>query len=289
MTKLNPNAIYPGLNLKWEREDYIHSITFHITIGGYLITNLYHKGIKLANPPFLYRYFAPNENSLKGLKNSYLYFSDPKGFGDEYDCLISDDGYVKSIIDNSINLNENLGVCCFCTVPDEDQMWDYYASGFKGFALKYKNDAAFLPYGKKASIKSHIIYLENNGPNNPNLIETLKSIEGKHSPEMVKNWQNDVLFFHELCRKRLKYAFEKEYRIISFFANEFERRIPIRKSNVDSIYVGNKMPKEYLEKLITVLSENPKIKIFIIRHDYKQQAIKFERMKNIRALKNSFK
>ena len=136
---LDPNHSYLALQLKWGREEYEHVLGFNMSNPDYLTSELSHKGIKLKEPPFLYKFFPPNEFSLESFEKHYLYFSDPKGFGDEYDCLISDDIYVQNIIDNSSLIKENLGVCCFCSISDEDQMWDYYSSGFKGFVVKYKN------------------------------------------------------------------------------------------------------------------------------------------------------
>lgn len=287
MSQLNPNEYYPTLQLTWGREGYRHRIGFNLMCPDFLKTEIFNNGDKLPEPDFLYKYFRPDDNSLNSLKNSYLYFSDPKDFGDEYDCLISDDESINKIMDDSDEFNNNLGVCCFCTIPNEHQMWDYYAGGFKGFVLKFKNNSNFLPYGKEATIKSHMMYLNDNGSNNPNLIETIKSMEGKHFPEVVKSWEKQVLYHHELCRKRIRYNFEKEYRIISFFASEFERRIPIPKENIDTIYVGNKIIKEYLTELIKILEENKNIKIKMLTHDYKKQKIEFGRTKSIIYLKKT--
>jgi hypothetical protein len=285
MNDLDPERYYLALQLKWGREDYEHNIGFNAERPEYLLTELRHKDVVLSEPAFLYKYCRPDENSLLSLKNNYLYFSNPKNFGDEYDCLISDDPYIIPIIDDSIFKMERLGVCCFCTIPDEDQMWDYYSAGFKGFVIKYKNSPDFLPYDKMDAINSHIMYLEDNGSNNQNLIETLKALEGKHFPQVVRNWQNMALFRHELCRKRKRYDFEKEFRIIALNASDYERKIPINKSCADSIYIGNKMSKEYLEKLIPILRESKNVKIFVVSHDYKNQQIKFLRMKNISQLR----
>lgn len=289
MNDLNPNKYYLTLQLNWGREDYIHEIGFNVEYPEYLSTELSHNGVKLLEPPFLYKHFRPDENSLASLKENYLYFSDPKNFGDEYDCLISDDPYIAPIIDESIFTQEKLGVCCFCTIPDEDQMWDYYCSGFKGFVVKYKNQPTFLPYKEIDSLKSNVMYFNDNGPNNSNLIETLKGLQGKHVPKVVRNWQNQVFFQHELCRKRKKYDFEKEFRIICFNAVDYKRKIPINTETVDSIYIGNKMKKEYLEKLIPILSKKRNLKIFVVTHDYQNQKIKFVRMKNIKKLREHVK
>lgn len=285
MFKLNPNKLYLNLQLKWGREKYRHLLRFNMNYPSFVNTEMYYENSKLLEPTFLYKYFSPNDNSLNSLKNNYLYFSNPKGFGDEYDCLISDDEHIKKINDDAEKLKESLGVCCFCLVNNEDLMWDYYASGFKGFVLKFKNNKQFLPYNQKTNIKSHVMYLEDNGSNNPNLIKTIKSIEGKHDQEVTKSWQKLILYHHELCRKRAMYSFEKEYRAISIYADEFDRRLPIRKKNIETIYIGNKMKLEYLNKLIPILKENSHIKVLVVKHDYKRQVIKFERAKNTNKLK----
>jgi hypothetical protein len=285
MSKLKPNDYYPTLELTWGREEYRHRIGFNLMYPDFLMTKIIYKGLEIPQPPYLYKYFRPNENSLETLKKNYLYFSNPKDFGDEYDCLISDNESINHIIEDSKDIIEKLGVCCFCTIPDEDRMWDFYAGGFKGFVLKFKNNAQFLPYGKESTIKSHMMYLNDNGSNNPNLIETIKSMEGKHFPNVVESWQKQILYHHELCRKRIIYDFEKEYRAISFFASEFDRKIPIPKENIDSIYIGNKIKKEYLVELVKILEENKNIKIMTVTHDYKKQKIKFSRAKSIKSLK----
>jgi hypothetical protein len=284
MSKPNPNSRYLTLQLKWGREDYRHRLRFNMQFPDYLNSEMLYKGDKLSKPSFLYKFFPADDNSLKTLTKSYLYFSNPSGFGDEYDCLISNDKIITQINKDDENLKENLGVCCFCVVNDEDQMWDYYADSLKGFALKFKNNSKFLPYSNEIAIKSHIMYLEDNGPNNPNLIETLKSLENKHASEVTKFWQKIVLYHHELCRKRIKYSFEKEYRVISVNANEFNRKMPISKDNIDSIYIGNKMTMEYLKKLIPILKVNKHIKILVITHNYEKQVLKYKRMRNIKEL-----
>jgi hypothetical protein len=282
--KLNPKQYYPTLNLKWGREEYNHNIGFNIMYPDYIKTELFYKNTKLENPTFLYKYFKANDDNLNTLNDGYLYFSNPKNFGDEYDCLVSDDEYINQIIDDSKNIRNKIGVCCFCTIPNEDLMWDHYADGFKGFVLKFKNNSKFLPYGKDITIKSHIMYLKDNGPNNSNLIETIKSMNGKHFPKVVKSWQKTVLFHHEFCRKRFKYNYEKEFRAISFFAEEYGRKIYIDKKNIDSIYIGNKMTEEYLNKLKPILKSNNHIKVFIVKHNYEKQKIKFNRLKNLNNL-----
>lgn len=286
---LNPNLSYLTLQLKWGREDYEHKLGFNMQHPDYLTTELYYKERKLPTPRFLYKFFPPNDLSLESFKNHYLYFSDPKGFGDEYDCLVSDDDYVQKVIENSNLIKDNLGVCCFCSVPDEDQMWDYYASGFKGFALKFRNEKNFLIYNLKPVIKSHVMYLKDNGSNVSNLIETLKSMEGKHVPEVVKGWQNQILYQHELCRKRIKYKFEKEYRAISFCANEFNRRMPIKPIDIDSIIIGHKMNNNFLEELIPIIKKNSNLKIYIVKHNHQKQQFKYQRANNIKELLNLMK
>ncbi|WP_040252207.1 DUF2971 domain-containing protein [Psychroserpens mesophilus] len=289
MNKPNPNHKYLTLQLKWGREDYRHLLKFNMQYPDYLKSEMFYKEVKLTEPNFLYKFFRADKYSLASLKDSYLYFSNPSGFGDEYDCLISNDDIITDITNDDENIKENLGVCCFCTVNDEDQMWDYYADGFKGFALKFKNNSKFLPYSSDIAIKSHVMYLKDNGSNNPNLIETLKSLENKHVPEVTKFWKKIVLYHHELCRKRIKYNFEKEYRVISVNANEFSREASIESKTIDSIYIGNKMETKFLNKLISILKDYKHIKIFVVTHNYEKQVLKYKRAKNISELPNIMK
>lgn len=74
----------------------------------FLSSKIFYKGSLLSKPNHLYKYFKPDANSLDSLKNHYLYFSNPKDFGDEYDCLISDDILINQLLKDSEEFKKNL-------------------------------------------------------------------------------------------------------------------------------------------------------------------------------------
>lgn len=278
---LDPRGEYLIFNLKWRLENYIYEIGLNVSNPEYVSTALYHKGLKMPNPEFLYKFYAPKDYNFESLEDPYLYFGDPSDFNDTFDCVMSEDTYIKQFLDNEYL--ENIGICNFST-KKTNQMWAYYAEKHKGFALKFKNNKLFLPYGDNISIKSHVLYLKNNIPDHPNLLATLKSMQNKHAPEPVKVWQHQVLFHHDLCRKNISYKWEEEYRFITFNREKINRRIKLNPHNICSVYIGHKMTKEDLERMKNILKSLFHVKVYLVNPNPKTQKLEEIQIKDLKRL-----
>ena len=276
--KLDPRGTYLTLNLKWGLENYIHEIDFNVNYPQYLKTGLFHKGIKMSNPEFLYKFYAPVNHNFESLEKPYLYFGDPADFNDTFDCVMSQDSYIENFLDDKYL--QNIGICNFST-KKTNQMWAYYAEKHKGFAVKFKHNKLFLPYGDNISIKSHVLYLKNNIPDHPNLIKTLKSLANKHATEPVKMWQHQVLFLHDLCRKKISYSWESEFRVITFNRENINRRVNINPFTIDSIYIGHKMSHQDLERIKNVTKTLSNVKVFLVVPNPKSQKLEEIQIKDI--------
>lgn len=121
----------------------------------------------------IYKYNAFNENLLDSLRESYIWFSNPKTFNDPFDCNITIEAsgeiqdYEKWLRDSEvfqgseleikikakelikdptlktrINLQSNrliseIGIACFSYKYDNVLMWSYYTGSHKGVCLEY--------------------------------------------------------------------------------------------------------------------------------------------------------
>lgn len=279
--KLELRNSYLTLNLKWGLENYTYEIGLNVSHPQYVSTALCHKTLKMSNPEFLYKFYAPENYNFESLENQYLYFGDPSDFNDTFDCVMSQDPYIEKFLDNKYL--ENIGICNFST-EKTNQMWAYYAQKHKGFAVKFKNNKLFLPFSDNVAIKSHVLYLKNNIPDHPNLIATLKSIENKHAPEPVKSWQHQVLFHHDLCRKNISYTWESEYRFITFNREEINRQIILNPNTIDSIYIGHKMSEENLERIKNILIKLYHVRVFLAVPNPKTQKLEDIKIKDLSRL-----
>lgn len=149
--KLDPREEYFTLNLKWRIENYLHEIGFNLMHPDYLSTALYHKGLKLPRPEFLYKFYSPTDYNFESIEKPYLYFGNPYDFNDTFDGVISEDTFIKGFLEQEYI--ENVGICNFSTIKT-NQMWAYYAEKHKGFAIKFKHNKLFLPHSDDVSIKS---------------------------------------------------------------------------------------------------------------------------------------
>ncbi len=279
--KLDPRGIYLSFELKWGLESYIHKIGLNANYPNYVTSALYHKGFKMSNPEFLYKFYAPENHNFESLEDPYLYFGDPSDFNDTFDCVMSQDSYIETFLEKKYL--ENIGICNFST-KKTNQMWAYYSEKHKGFAVKFKNNKLFLPYGDNVAIKSHVLYLIKSIPDHPYLIEALKSIENKHAPEPVKGWQHQVLFHHDLCRKNISYDWESEYRFITFNREEINRRMTLNPFTIDSIYIGHKMSKENLERMKKIIKAFSGVKVYLAVPNPKSQNLEEIKIKDINRL-----
>ena len=97
--KLDPRGIYLSFELKWGLESYIHKIGLNANYPNYVTSALYHKGFKMSNPEFLYKFYAPENHNFESLEDPYLYFGDPSDFNDTFDCVMSQDSYIETFLE----------------------------------------------------------------------------------------------------------------------------------------------------------------------------------------------
>jgi hypothetical protein len=275
---IDPRKKYLTLILKWGLEDYIHEVGLNMSYPSYVTTDLYHKGQRLSNPEYLFKFYSPEDYNFQSIEKPYLYFGNPSDFNDTFDCIMSEHEYIKTFLDS--DYLANIGVCNF-TTKKTNQMWAYYADKNKGFAVKYKNNKLFLPYSDEISIKSHVLYLKNNIPDHPNLINALKGMADKHAPEPVKTWQHQVLFLHDLCRKNQSYKWESEFRVITSRSDLNKRKININPLLIDSIYLGHKMSESNLKWMQEILQNLKHVKVYKTIPNPKKQKLEDVRIKKI--------
>lgn len=272
---LNPDQSYLTEILRWPIENYVHEIGINVMMPEYITTGLYLNDELLKEPEYLYKFYSPTNYNFESIEVPYLYFGNPEQFNDSFDCIVSENDYIQNFLDK--NYLDDIGICNFSTEKTK-KMWTFYTDKNQGFAVKYKNDEYFLPYSDKIAIRSHVLYLNENVPDHPNLIEALKSIDGKHFPEPVKLWQHQVLMQHDLCRKEKEdFQWESEFRMITFGREKINRRIEINPLAIDSVYIGHRMSKENEERLLQILKKYRHVKVYKINPNPKTQ--KFEEMR----------
>ncbi len=276
--KLNPNENYLTLNLKWPIENYVHEIGINVQIPEYITTKLYFNDTYIKAPQYLYKFFTPDDYNFESLEIPYLYFGNPEKFNDSFDCIISENEYIKNFLDKQFI--EDIGICNFST-KKTPKMWAFYTNKNQGFAIKYKNNNHFLQYSNEIAIRSHVLYLKENIPDHPNLIEALKSIEGKHFSEPVRMWQHQILMQHDLCRKAKEdFLWESEFRVITFHREKINCKLEINPLNIDSVYIGHRMSNENQARLLKIIEKYRHVKIFTIKPNPKTQQFEEIRIKN---------
>ncbi len=134
-------------------------------------------GIGFKCSRYLHRYLSIDENLKKSLSKNYLWFSDPMGFNDPYDCNMEtlcdctygevldyfremnklnnyqlDDQFIiqraKMLASNREEMDRlskegdmktvsQLGVCCLSERDDSLLMWSHYADKYRGVCLTF--------------------------------------------------------------------------------------------------------------------------------------------------------
>lgn len=129
-----------------------------------------------AYPEYLYKYRTDNSFTEKIITENELWFSNPKGFNDPYDCStpintntpfqdiknwLQNIGIYPGEIDRlAMLLKQNpdlmkdatdkalskIGVCCFSTMGDSILQWSHYSDYHKGICFKFEivNDPIFF-------------------------------------------------------------------------------------------------------------------------------------------------
>lgn len=150
--------------IKWPLENYQYELKFSLERIGLYLHNVYENDIKLETPDKLYKFYGVDNHNLEALKASYLYFSNPRGFNDPFDCLTNREKYILRGGKGIKKHRDNLGVCCFSTSNKNPLMWGHYTNQYKGFCIKYNNKN--LLKDNHIPVKTFVSYLKDYKPRN---------------------------------------------------------------------------------------------------------------------------
>lgn len=230
-------------NIQYIAERYAYLLKFNLNNIGQYISYLSYDNNLIENPEYVYKYYGRTTNSLNSLKQSYLYFSDPRAFNDPFDCLVNRERYIIANNENMKRHRDSLGVCSFSIVNDNPLMWGHYANCFTGFCIKLKNDFANK---QEIAVRSHVAYLENYSGINESLNDAVKAVDKMNLSKDEKNTIQVALKFAYLyCWKFADWKYEKEYRAISTNALDFKRQLHYKAELVQEIYIGYRMKLNY--------------------------------------------
>lgn len=139
--------------------------------------------------------------------------------------------------------NNQYGVLCMTTNCQNDEMWEKYANGGKGFCVGYDSRILFNYVGGGGFVK---------------YVEKLPVIDFARD-------DYDVQYVKQTFFKEQKWAFEQEYRLHKMWnhnATIEQRKLYLPKECIVEIILGKKMLENNKEKIKETAGENyPKAKI----------------------------
>lgn len=147
-------------------------------------------------------------------------------------------------------------------------MWGHYAKSFTGFVIKFKNDQ--LLKSVHLAIRSHVSYLKNYEPANPNFNKVRNEFRDLDiDSEFKENSLHLLIMLHEYCWKYSDWKYEKEYRAIALNSSEFDRKLSFEKNEVQEIYIGHRMkavePTAYNILRHILKTEYSEVKVFEVK------------------------
>jgi hypothetical protein len=254
---------------KWSFEDYDYSFNFSLNRPGLYLYRHFKQNIELKKPTILYKYYGRNDDNLKSLENNYIYFSKPADFNDPFDCLTNRENFIREMDESSSIHRDNIGVCCFSLVNDNPLMWGHYTNCYSGFCIKF--DSELLLDNKNIAINSHISYIKNYIPINPELNTIIKQLQELQifDDKIKNNMLVDMKILFEYFWKHYDWKYEQEYRSISLTSLAFKRELNFDRNKVKEIYIGHKMKEKdigYYNRLIKIIKEKySNIKVFEVK------------------------
>lgn len=233
-------------------------------------------------PHKLYKYQPFNQYSLINLIKRQLYFSKPENFNDPYDCdppfriakthrtekninslfarirnsrtdtAAFDMNYLtkgkpnkrfeREFIDSPNSIREQIraktGVTCFSENVDDILLWSHYADMHKGFCLEFDTQVPIMK-GQPNTKLYKVKYPKSNSYRRLNIRDILNKF--------------DVLEVL-LTTKSHHWHYENEWRI--FCDEGGSKAYPFNLNALTGIYFGYKMPKEYKDVIVSVLSDS---------------------------------
>lgn len=257
------------LNINWGFEKYTYSLDFSLERHGMMKSEMFENDTKFEVPKELFKYFRKSPENLDAFNNGYFYFASPDKLNDPFDCLNNRDEILRSLSAGISEHRDNIGVCCFSLSNDNKLMWSHYTDSYKGFCLGFSNP--YLIGQKFVTFQTHVSYLENYVPANHNLKEAVIGVYNfKNINDKIKDGIMRLLTYKfEYCWKSMEWEYEREYRALSIYANNFNRKAKFDKTKLRYLYIGHLLKKndlEYYNSLIEIAKKKYRnIEVFEVR------------------------
>ena len=240
------------------------------TINSIYENNLWHASVDTLNDPFEF-YFSfrkklpKSTNDLCKLMNDSNYWVKPHLVNYEREAAIEllalskekelRSGIINKLIEHEELLKKKMQTLCVCSLSeayDEPLMWSHYSDGMRGVCLIFDKEML-----KKGMLEFEKVEYKSAPPT----VDFFKQyIDYKNSDKM------DLGKF--LLTKHTGWAYEKEFRSVSFKVNEnINQRGFIKKlknSSLKAIIMGSKVSQVDKSLLIT-LSEKFQFKLYIAK------------------------
>lgn len=170
-------------------------------------------------------------------------------------------------------IDEKIGVSSLTTSYNNPLMWSHYGDSHRGICIEYD----FREVIKNEDIKiflDEIIYTEQRVTIDSKLLDNidLNNIESRGKLDILR------FFIKGLFTKHKIWEYETEWRSVIFIdeANNYSREL--RLNNISAIYLGNKMDKETMNEVVSLLVDLnvPIYKMINEISEYKMNPIKIK-------------
>lgn len=236
----------------------------------------YDDGICVEVKQHLHRYSAINEKLEQSLVENYLWFSDPMGFNDPYDCNLEVycDGTFEEILNYLYEANvvadekvpnqylldragllaarpdemeklskkadmdtiSKLGVCCLSERKDSLLMWSHYGDSYRGICLTFDISRDWELFSK-----------------HPLKVEYPENYPLHRFPAEHKKFHS---YRFLVATKSREWAYENEVRLVrDDHSAPFREKVPFNKNALIGVTFGHKCPEESRRNIIRLLRQ----------------------------------
>jgi hypothetical protein len=221
----------------------------------------------MAIPEKLYKYCGASLQDITNLSSAKIWFSDPSGFNDPFDCptdiimpvlsrakcilvlqRLYDGKFPEAAIANKTDdklRNEVVGalktviltglagkgVTCFSAVPDNMLMWGHYGHSHQGFCLEFVTAGESL-FDKVRPVKYAIDF--------PRL-----------SAEALIAFDFEEILNTMMLSKAKYWEYEQEWRVIH---KEMKTIFGYERTSLSAVYIGAKMSEEHFQMIGALLA-----------------------------------